>query len=40
MQQVLRLLQLNLFEKRELMGLLQGNPMIDRLPDKNQMILL
>ena len=40
MQQILRLLQLNLFEKRELMGLLRGDPMIDQLPDKNQMILL
>jgi putative transposase len=26
MQQILRLLQLNLFEKRDLMGLLRGDP--------------
>ncbi len=34
MQQILRLLQLNLFEKRDLMALLRGDPPIDRyLPD-------
>jgi putative transposase len=30
MQQILRLLQLNLFEKRDLMALLRGDPPIDR----------
>ena len=40
MQQILRLLQLNLFEKRDLMGLLRGEPVHDRLPDINQMVLL
>lgn len=39
-QQILRLLQLNLFEKRELMALLRGDPVPDRLPDINQMALL
>jgi putative transposase len=36
MQQILRLLQLNLFEKRDLMALLQGDPPIDRYPPDNQ----
>jgi putative transposase len=40
MRQILRLLQLNLFEKRELMALLRGDPIPDRLPDINQMALL
>ena len=40
MQQILRLLQLNLFEKRELMALLRGDPVNDRLPNINQMALL
>ena len=40
MQQILRLLQLNLFEKRELMALLRGDPIPDRLPNINQMALL
>ena len=40
MQQILRLLQLNLFEKRELMTLLRGDPVPDRLPNINQMALL
>jgi len=40
MQQILRLLQLNLFEKRELMTLLRGDPLHDRLPDINQITLL
>lgn len=40
MQQLLRLLQVNLFEKRDLMALLRGDPAHDRLPDKNQMVLL
>ena len=30
MQQILRLLQLNLFEKRDLMALLRGDPLIDK----------
>ncbi len=40
MQQILRLLQLNLFEKRDVMALLRGDPVPDRLPDINQMVLL
>ena len=40
MQQILRILQLNLFEKRDLMALLRGDPVPDRLPDINQMALL
>lgn len=40
MQQILRLLQLNLFEKRDLMALLRGDPPRDSLPDINQMALL
>ena len=40
MQQILRLLQLNLFEKRDLMALLRGDPPRDSLPDINQMSLL
>lgn len=40
MQQVLRLLQLNLFEKRELMALLRGDPAPGRTPNINQMALL
>jgi len=40
MQQILRVLQLNLFEKRDMMALLRGDPVIDRLPDINQMALL
>ncbi len=40
MQQILRLLQLNLFEKRELIALLRGDPLHDSLPDINQMALL
>jgi putative transposase len=40
MQQILRLLQLNLFEKRDLMALLRGDPPNDRQPDINQMALL
>ncbi len=40
MQQILRLLQLNLFEKRDLMALLRGDPLCDdRLPS-NQLTLL
>jgi len=40
MQQILRLLQLNLFEKRDLMALLRGDPPNDRQLDTNQMALL
>jgi len=39
-QQILRLLQLNLFEKRDLMALLRGDPPVDKQPDINQMALL
>ena len=39
-QQILRLLQLNLFEKRDLMALLRGDPPRDNQPDINQMALL
>ena len=40
MQQILRLLQLNLFEKRDLMALLRGDPPEEKLYDINQMALL
>ena len=40
MQQILRLLQLNLFEKRDLMALLRGEPIHDRQFNINQMALL
>lgn len=40
MQQILRLLQLNLFDKRDLMALLRGDPTNDRLPDINQLKLI
>ncbi len=40
MQQLLRLLQLNLFEKRDLMALLRGDPPQNNLTDINQMVLL
>jgi len=39
-QQILRLLQLYLFEKRDLMTLLRGDPPCDKRPDINQMVLL
>ena len=39
MQQILRLLQVNLFEKRDLMALLRGEPPPRRLPDINQLVL-
>jgi len=39
-RQILRLLQLNLFEKRDLMALLRGDPPRDNQPDINQMVLL
>jgi len=37
MQQILRLLQLNLFEKRELIPMLLGIPIKVKLPNPNQM---
>jgi putative transposase len=40
MQQILRLLQLNLFEKRDLMALLRGDPPLDIKANINQMALL
>lgn len=40
MQQILRLLQLNLFEKRDLMALLRGDPPRDNQLAVNQMALL
>ncbi len=39
-QQILRLLQINLFEKRDLLALLRGDPPRDNQPDINQMALL
>lgn len=39
-QQILRLLQLNLFEKRDLMALLRGDPPESQVYDNNQMALL
>jgi putative transposase len=40
MQTILRLLQVNLFEKRNLPALLQGAPPKQRLPGYNQMVLI
>jgi putative transposase len=40
MQQILRLLQLNLFEKRDLIALLRGDPPRDNQLAVNQMALL
>ncbi|WP_258577643.1 hypothetical protein [Nitrosomonas supralitoralis] len=40
MQQILRLLQLNLFEKRDLMALLRGDPLIDENANNYQMDLV
>jgi putative transposase len=40
MQQILRLLQLNLFEKRDLMALLRGDPVREAKPCSNQIALL
>lgn len=39
-QQILRLLQLNLFEKRDLIALLRGDPPESQVHDSNQMVLL
>ncbi len=40
MQQILRLLQLNLFEKRDMMALLRGDPPPGRVADPSQMVML
>jgi hypothetical protein len=40
MRQILQLLQLNLFEKRDLMALLRGQPPIDRNANNTQMVLM
>jgi putative transposase len=40
LQQILRLLQLNLFEKRDLMALLRGDPIRDKQFNINQLALL
>jgi len=40
MQQILRLLQFNLFEKRDLMALLRGDPPRDKDRNFNQMMLV
>ena len=40
MQQILRLLQLNLFEKRGLLALLRGDPPIDQMEPTGQLVLL
>ena len=40
MQQILRLLQLNLFEKRDLMALIRGDPPIRKSENFNQMVLV
>jgi putative transposase len=40
MQQILRLLQLNLFEKRDLIALLRGDPLNNNQSDINQLALL
>jgi hypothetical protein len=40
MQQMLRLTQINLFEKRNLMAFLRGDPIWDGMPDINQVALL
>ena len=40
MQQILRILQMNLFEKRDLMALLRGDPSKESPPDIHQMVLL
>lgn len=40
MQQILRLLQLNLFEKRDMMALLRGDPPPHIIMDPNQLVML
>jgi len=39
MQQMLRVLQLNLFEKRDLIALLRGDPINSEPPDQYQAVL-
>lgn len=40
MQQILRVLQLDLFEKRDLMALLRGDPPREPMVNPNQMLLI
>ncbi len=40
MQQILRVLQLNLFEKRELFALLRGEPLSEKLHSTHQLVLV
>ena len=40
LQQILRILQLNLFEKRDLMALLRGDPPLNHQVNTNQLVLL
>ena len=40
MQQILRILQLNLFEKRDLLGLLRGDPPREPAINPDQMLLI
>ncbi len=40
LQQLLRILQLNLFEKRDLMALLKGDPPRDDRINPNQLVLM
>ena len=40
LQQLLRILQLNLFEKRDLMALLRGDPPRDDRINPNQLVLM
>ena len=40
LQQILRVLQLNLFEKRDLLGLLRGDPPREPIVNPNQMLLI
>ena len=40
MQQILRLLQMSLFEKRDLVALLRGDPIREQDPDINQLVML
>lgn len=40
LQQMLRLLQLNLFEKRDLLGLLRGDPLREPIVNPDQMLLI
>lgn len=40
LQKILRILQLNLFEKRNLMALLRGDPLYDKRTSSNQLALI